>query len=62
MITGVTIGIMFTALKQAFQQLKEEGTVSAGDVGPGREEILRLLDVPRIYEMERQYLVDVEVK
>ena len=58
MITGATIGIIYTAVKQAFQQLKDDGMVSTGGLVPGHKEILNLLDVPRIYDMERIYAVD----
>ena len=57
MITCPTLGIVFTELKKAFQQLKHEGTLPTGDVNPGREELLKMLDLPRIYEMERTYSV-----
>ena len=55
MITGATIGVVFTAVKRAFQQLKEQGIVSREEVGSGREEMLQMLGLPRIYEMEREY-------
>ena len=55
MITVSTLGIIFTAVKQAFQQLKEDGTLSTGDVRPGSGEIIEMLGLPRIYEMEKTY-------
>jgi 2-methylisocitrate lyase-like PEP mutase family enzyme len=57
MITGGTLGIIFNAVKVAFQQLKDNGIVSTGDPTEGRLETLKLLDLDRIYEMEREYSV-----
>ena len=55
MITVPTLGIIFTSVKQAFQQLKDEGTLPTGNVQPNRQEILSMLGLPGIYEMERAY-------
>ena len=55
MITVSTLGIVYTAVKQAFQQLQEEGTLSTGDIRPGGSEVVEMLGLPRIYEMEQTY-------
>ncbi len=55
MITVATLGIVYTAVKQAFQQLAEEGILSTGDIRPGTADIVEMLGLPRIYEMEQTY-------
>ncbi len=58
-ITGSTNQVVFTAIKRAFQQLKETGFVSEELMGTpaDHEEILNMLGLPKIYEMEEKYAV-----
>lgn len=59
MITGGTNRVIFTAVKAAFQELKDKGTVppeAAGVPGEGiGKEMLEVLGLPTIYEMEKRY-------
>jgi len=55
MISGGTNAVIFNAVKKAFQELKEKGTVSP-DMMSGTSEILDMLGLPDIYEMERRYV------
>lgn len=55
MITGGTIGVVYTAVKKAFQELKEKGFVTIDEYSLIRQEIAGILGLPRIYEMEREY-------
>lgn len=58
MLTGGTNRVVFKAVKEAFEELKEKGTVSPEVVLPtGKvwEEVLEMLGLPTIYEMERRY-------
>jgi 2-methylisocitrate lyase-like PEP mutase family enzyme len=58
MITGGTIGVIFKALKEALQELKDTGTVSSSRCGT-REEITSVLGLPHVYELENTYGVSV---
>jgi 2-methylisocitrate lyase-like PEP mutase family enzyme len=54
MITGGTIGVLFKALKDALQELRDTGTVSTSRLA-SRDEITRLLGLPHVYELEATY-------
>lgn len=54
MITGGTIGVIFKALREAFQELKDTGTVSPSRFGT-RDEITSVLGLPHVYELENTY-------
>ena len=58
MITGGTHRVIFRAVKEAFQELREKGSVQS-EVGwtGGKtwEEVLEMLGLPSIYEMEQRY-------
>ena len=54
MITGGTIGVIFKALQEALQELKDTGTVSPSRCGT-REEITSVLGLPHVYELENTY-------
>lgn len=58
-ITGSTNQVVFVSIKRAFQQLKEKGFVSEELMGTAEdhEEMLKMLGLPKIYEMEREYSV-----
>jgi 2-methylisocitrate lyase-like PEP mutase family enzyme len=63
-ITGGTTQVVFVSVRKAFQQLKETGLVSPelmGEAGD-HEEMLKMLGLPRIYEMEKKYGVGGEEK
>ena len=54
MITGGTIGVICKALTDAFQELKETGTVSASRLAT-RDDITALLGLAHVYELEQAY-------
>ncbi len=54
MITGGTIGVIFKALKGAYEELRDTGTVSP-DRAATREEITGVLGLPHVYELEQTY-------
>jgi 2-methylisocitrate lyase-like PEP mutase family enzyme len=54
MITGGTIGVIFKAVKEALQELKDTGTVSSSRCGT-REDITSVLGLPHVYELENTY-------
>jgi 2-methylisocitrate lyase-like PEP mutase family enzyme len=56
MITGGTNMVVFAAVKRAFDELKETGTVSPELLGD-MDEALDMLELPTIYEIERRYSV-----
>ena len=51
-ITGNTMGVVYNAVKASMTELKETGTVAQRG---GRDGMLDMLGLPRIYEMEQQY-------
>ncbi|MDP2953360.1 MAG: isocitrate lyase/PEP mutase family protein, partial [Chloroflexota bacterium] len=55
-ITGGTHLVVFTAVKKAFQELKEKGTVPSGLMAAW-DEALEVLGLPAVNEMERRYTV-----
>ena len=61
MITGGTSRVIFKAVKELFQELKEKGVVppeAAGVPGEGiGKEMLEVLGLPAIYDMEQRYKV-----
>jgi 2,3-dimethylmalate lyase len=54
MITGGTIGVIFKALRDAFQELKEQGMVSSGRLAR-RDDITDVLGLAHVYELENTY-------
>ena len=54
MITGGTIGVICKALKDAFQELKDTGTVSSSRLAT-RDDITSLLGLAHVYELEQAY-------
>ena len=54
MITGGTIGVICKALTDAFQELKETGTVSSSRLAT-RDDITALLGLAHVYELEQAY-------
>jgi 2-methylisocitrate lyase-like PEP mutase family enzyme len=56
MITGGTNMVVFKAVKRAFEELKEKGTVTPELMG-STEEALDMLGLPAVYEMEERYAV-----
>jgi len=63
-ITGGTTQVVFVSVRNAFQQLKDTGLVSPQLMGEAsdHEEMLKMLGLPRIYEMEKKYGVGAEGK
>lgn len=53
-----TTQLVFVAVKKAFQELKEKGLVSRELMGDNtsKEEMLKMLGLPTIYEMEQRYV------
>jgi 2-methylisocitrate lyase-like PEP mutase family enzyme len=58
-ITGMTIHVVFVAIKKAFTELKEKGLVSPELMGElkDHEEMLKVLGLPDVYEMEKKYAI-----
>lgn len=54
MITGGTIGVVFQALKDAYQELKDNGIVSAHRLA-SRDAITSVLGLEHVYELEHTY-------
>ncbi|MCZ6872991.1 MAG: isocitrate lyase/PEP mutase family protein [bacterium] len=54
MITGGTIGVIFKALKEAYEELRDTGMVSSNRTAT-REEITGVLGLPHVYELENTY-------
>ncbi len=54
MITGGTIGVIFKALKGAYEELRDTGMVSP-DRAATREEITGVFGLPDVYELEKTY-------
>lgn len=54
MITGGTIGVIFKALKDAYEELRDTGMVSAERTAT-RDEITGVLGLPHVYELEQTY-------
>ena len=54
MITGGTIGVIFKALKEAYEELRDTGMVSSGRTAT-RDEITGVLGLPHVYELEQTY-------
>jgi 2,3-dimethylmalate lyase len=54
MITGGAIGVICKALTDAFQELKETGTVSSSRLAT-RDDITTLLGLAHVYELEQAY-------
>ncbi len=54
MITGGTIGVIFKALQEALQELKDTGSMSP-DRMASRDDITRILGLSHVYELERTY-------
>jgi len=56
-ITGGTTQVVFKAVQQAFQELKETGLVSPERMGDPSDNtaMLAMLGLPEIYEMETRY-------
>jgi len=54
MITGGTIGVIFKALKAAYEELRDTGMVSASRMA-ARDEITGVLGLPHVYELEQIY-------
>jgi 2-methylisocitrate lyase-like PEP mutase family enzyme len=54
MITGGTIGVIFKALKDAYEELRDTGMVSS-DRTATRDEITGVLGLPHVYELEQTY-------
>jgi 2-methylisocitrate lyase-like PEP mutase family enzyme len=54
MITGGTIGVVFKALQEAFQELKDQGIVSSSRLAT-RDEITSVLGLAHVYELEHTY-------
>ena len=56
MITGGTNTVVFNAVKKAFEELKEKGTVSP-ELTDNVDEATDMLGLPAIYEIEKCYAV-----
>jgi 2-methylisocitrate lyase-like PEP mutase family enzyme len=54
MITGGTIGVIFKALKEAFQELQDQGIVSSSRLAT-RDDITGVLGLAHVYELESTY-------
>ncbi len=54
MITGGTIGVVFKALKDAYEELRDTGMVAPSRMA-SREEITGVLGLPHVYELEKAY-------
>lgn len=54
MITGGTLGVMFKALQQSFEELKNTGIVSSSRLAT-RDDITSVLGLPHVYELENTY-------
>ena len=54
MITGGTIGVIFKALRDALQELQEQGSVSPSRLAT-RDEITSVLGLAHVYELENTY-------
>lgn len=54
MITGGTLGVLFKALKDAFQELRDRGTVSPSRLAT-RDDITGVLGLAHIYELEKTF-------
>lgn len=57
MIAGATPMVVFSAVKKAFEELRDRGIVSTELIGDSRE-VLEMLGLPAIYEMEQRYAVN----
>ena len=57
MIAGATPMVVFSAVKKAFEELRDKGIVSAELIGDSRE-VLEMLGLPAVYEMEQRYAVN----
>ncbi len=56
MITGGTLGVLFTALRDAFQELKDRGIVSSSRLAT-RDDITGVLGLAHVYELEKTFQV-----
>ena len=54
MITGGTIGVIFKALKESYEELRDTGIVSSSRMAT-REDITGVLGLPHVYELEQTY-------
>lgn len=54
MITGGTLGVLFKALKEAYQELKDKGIVSSSRLA-GRDDITGVLGLAHVYELEKTF-------
>ena len=54
MITGGTLGVVFKALKDSFQELKDRGIVSSARLGT-RDDITGVLGLAHVYELEKTF-------
>ena len=54
MITGGTLGVLFKALKDAFQELKDQGIVSSSRLAT-RDDITGVLGLAHVYELEKTF-------
>jgi hypothetical protein len=54
MITGGTIGVICKAVKDAMQELKDTGIVSASRMA-SRDEVTEVLGLAHVYELEQTY-------
>jgi len=54
MITGGTLGVLFRALKDAYEELKDKGIVSSSRLA-GRDDITGVLGLSHVYELEKTF-------